>query len=401
MLKRSYIIIVAVLLAFVWSSSVFSQESPFYDKYEGQFIKQEVPQGQNIPLQYEGPLVLLYDNGPLTTHPGGGFGGADASALQTALGMGTYGYGHQISATNSIADDFTIAGSAWNIDEIRFYAYQTGSSTTSTINDLRLEIYDGDPSTTGTLIYGDLTTNVLATTSWTNIYRVLDTDLLGSQRPIMENVIQLTPPLNLGPGTYWFHWTCGGTLASGPWAPPVSVLGSTGTGNALQNQAGTWVAVTDVGPQDFPFLILGNAGAPCPVDPPTNPNPPDGTVGVPVTGNTAAWDNGAGTTAVELYFGEVGSLVQVYDGTPITSFSLAPVEPLDYSTTYGWRVVCKNDTCGVSGPVWTFTTVDDPNIQELFCDDFETGAGNWTITNDGGTCVWEVFPEPWPNSYTL
>jgi hypothetical protein len=386
MLKRSYMIIVTVLLAFVWSSSVLAQESPFKDNYEGQYIKQEVPLGQNVPLQYEGPLVVLYDNGPLVTHPGGGSGGADASALQTALGMGTYGYGHQISAGNSIADDFTISGASWNIDELRFFAYQTGSSTTSTINDIRVQVYDGDPSAGGTIIYGDLTTNVLATTTWTNIYRVLDTDLLASNRPIMENVVQLTPPLNLGAGTYWIEWQCGGTLTSGPWAPPVTVLGSTGTGNALQN-TGTWAAVTDVGPQDFPFLVLGNSGPPCPVDPPTNPNPPDGTVGVPVSGNTATWDNGSGTTAVELYFGEVGSLVQVYDGTPITSFSLAPVEPLNYSTTYGWRVVCKNDTCGVSGPVWTFTTADPPGV--VFYEPFPDLA-NWTVAGPLGLTNWSA-----------
>ena len=95
-----------------------------------------------------------------------------------------------------------------------------------------------------------------------------------------------------------------------------------------------------------------------------------------------------GTTAVELYFGEVGSMVQVYDGTPITSFSLAPVEPLDYSTTYGWRVVCKNDTCGTSGPTWTFTTMDDPNIVCLFTDEFPSDISQWTIVGPLGLTNW-------------
>ncbi len=74
-------------------------------------------------------------------------------------------------------------------------------------------------------------------------------------------------------------------------------------------------------------------GPPCPIDPPTNPNPPDGTVDVPLAGNTATWTNGAGADQIELWFGESGSLVQVYDGTPVTSFSLAPVEPLTYDTS--------------------------------------------------------------------
>jgi len=385
MFKRSFTIFATVLLALLWCSSVLAQESAFKDNYEGQYVKQEVPVGQNVPLQYDGPLVVLHDNGPLVTHPGGGFGGADASALQTALGMGTYGYGHQISASITVADDFTISGASWNIDELRFFAYQTGSSTTSTINDLRMQIYNGDPSAGGTVIYGDLTTNVLSSTSFTNIYRVLDTGLLDSQRPIMENVVQLTPPLNLGAGTYWIEWQCGGTLTSGPWAPPVTVLGSTGTGNALQNISGTWGAAIDVGPQDFPFLVLGNAGPPCPVDPPTNPNPPDGTTGVSINPGNATWTNGAGTTQNEVYFGELGSLALVYDGAAITS--LAIPGPLNYSTTYGWRVVCKNDTCGVSGPIWTFTTVDPPGV--VFYEPFPDLA-NWTVAGPLGLTNWSA-----------
>jgi len=61
----------------------------------------------------------------------------------------------------------------------------------------------------------------------------------------------------LAAGTYWVEWKSFGTLASGPWAPPVTVLGSTGTGNGKQNQVGTWVNLVDVGPQDLPFEVKG------------------------------------------------------------------------------------------------------------------------------------------------
>ena len=46
-------------------------------------------------------------------------------------------------------------------------------------------------------------------------------------------------------GTYWVDWQADGTLASGPWAPPVSILGQTTTGNALQFTSTGWAAVTD------------------------------------------------------------------------------------------------------------------------------------------------------------
>ena len=37
----------------------------------------------------------------------------------------------------------------------------------------------------------------------------------------------------------------------------------------------------------------------------------------------------------------------------------------------------------------------------IFCDDFSGGPTNWTITNNGGTCVWQTFSTPYPNAYTL
>jgi Secretion system C-terminal sorting domain len=42
--------------------------------------------------------------------------------------------------------------------------------------------------------------------------------------------------------------------------------------------------------------------------------------------------------------------------------------------------------------------------QEIFCDNFDAGSSNWTITNDGGTCVWDIStlarPYTMPNTAT-
>jgi hypothetical protein len=224
-----------------------------------------IPEGQNIPTPFESDFALLFDGGPMITHPGGGAGGSDASAVQTALLMSLYGFGAQISAGNSMADDFTVTGAGWNIDEMQFFTYQTGSTTTSTITDLRIQIYNGPPNAGGTVVWGDLTTNRLTLTSFTNIYRVLDTGLSNNQRPIMRAVAQLSPAVNLAPGTYWVEFQFGGTLSSGPWAPPVSILGQTTTGNALQKTSTGWAQALDTGSgsvQGMPFLIMGTeAGA--------------------------------------------------------------------------------------------------------------------------------------------
>ena len=172
------------------------------------------------------PEAVLWDNGPLVTNPGGGAGGADASALQTALGLSTYGFGHAVSSGFRVADDFTVPAGGWLVSDITFFAYQTGSTTTSTINNVNLRIWDGPPGQGGSnVVFGDTATNRLASSAWSNIYRVLDTGLLDTARPVMADVA--TVNTFLPAGTYWVDWQTGGTLASGPWAPPVSIVGQT------------------------------------------------------------------------------------------------------------------------------------------------------------------------------
>jgi hypothetical protein len=226
------------------------------------------PTARDLKLAQEGPAAspaafnpaaVLYDNGSLVTHPGGGAGGANASAVQTGLGNSTYGFGHAISAGLRMADDFTVPAGGWNISTITFYAYQTGSSTTTTINNVNLRIWDGQPGASN-IVFGDDTTNRLAGSSFSNIYRVLDTGLLDTARPIMADVVTVNTILPAG--TYWLDWQTGGTLASGPWAPPVTILGQTGKpgANGQQFNAGAWGPAIDTGAsavQDFPFVIEG------------------------------------------------------------------------------------------------------------------------------------------------
>ncbi len=214
------------------------------------------------PVVWRAPEVVLYDNGPLVTHPGGGAGGADASALQTTLGLNTIGFGHQFATGNRMADDFTVTDAAgWQVDSITFFAYQTGSTTTSTLTGLYVQIWSGAPNAGGSVVWGDLTTNRLASTTWSNIYRVTDTTLTDTIRPIMASVA--TIGTTLAPGTYWLDWMTDGSLASGPWAPPISIVAQTTTGNALQytTSSGAWGPAIDGGTgtpqQGMPFIIAG------------------------------------------------------------------------------------------------------------------------------------------------
>jgi len=149
------------------------------------------------------------------------------------------------------------------------------------------------------------------------------------------------------------------------------------------------------------WMSVVTFGPPCPVGPPTNPDPANGATDVPITLAQLSWTNGAGANQNELWFGEAGSMALVHSGSLISSWPIP--SNLSYSTSYQWRVVEMNDTCNVSGPVWSFATEPNPDIviDTLFFDDFESGTSLWTITNNGGTCNWLIFTPPYPNAYTL
>jgi hypothetical protein len=219
-----------------------------------------VPSGSG-PLFFM-PTEVLYDNGPFMNSPGTGVGGADESILQTNLGLGTYGFGHQVYYGYIIADDFTVpAGETWDIEQITFFAYQTNSGNTSTITAVHFEIWDGPPNAGGTTIFGDMTTNRMVSTGWTGVYRVTDYNSgIDSARPVMGDVCSPMGILQLTEGTYWLLWQTDGTLSSGPWAPPITITGQTATGNALQYTT-AWAAALDGSyQQGFPFIIEGTRG---------------------------------------------------------------------------------------------------------------------------------------------
>lgn len=205
---------------------------------------------------------LIYDNGPLINSPGTGAGGKDESKLQGSLGMTSYGAGHAVSSGYRVGDDFIVpVGETWQINGFTFYAYQTGSGTTSTLNNVNFRIYSNVIGT-GTVVFGDATTNRLTFSNFSNIYRVTETTSLNTDRPIMKSHCNVSG-LTLTEGTYWIDWQTGGTSTSGPWAPPITINGQTSTGNAKQYDPATlaWGVLNDGGsltPQGLPFKIYGS-----------------------------------------------------------------------------------------------------------------------------------------------
>ncbi len=88
-----------------------------------------------------------------------------------------------------------------------------------------------------------------------------------------------------------------------------------------------------------------------PPDPATEPNPPDGSVGIR-TDPVLSWVAGAGATSHDVYFGKTspGTFRGNQSQTTFTPGSLA------YETTYYWRIDEVNAAGKTTGPVWSFTT---------------------------------------------
>ncbi len=218
-----------------------------------------------LPVAAEPGLIQsLYESGPFVNSPMSGAGGADESILQTDLfGMNTLGFGHQVAAGFRVADDFTVVdANGWDVESITFYAYQTGSTTASTITAVNYRVWNGSPADPGSqIVFGNTTTNRLTGSTWTNAYRVTEaTSGSAIDRPVMTVVA--SAGFHLAPGTYWLDWQVDGSLASGPWAVPITMWGESSTGNGLQYDptSTSWGEVLDSGtgtPQGFPFVIHG------------------------------------------------------------------------------------------------------------------------------------------------
>ncbi len=256
-------------LALVLASAAHAQNAEVFNPEEP-LVSVASPLNPNGGVNPEGVPACgseIYSNGPWITATGTGPGGADLSTLQGNLGMTTIGVGHAVTGEIRVADDFVVPAGGWTLSCVVLYAYQTGSPTTSTITAVNVRIWDGPPGAMGSnIVFGDTTTNRMTATAWTNAYRVTDTTLTNTTRPVMAQTVNLGG-VTLAAGTYWLDWQSDGTVASGPWVPPITIVGQTVTGNAQQivGAAGTWATINDGGSltaQGLPFLLLGPVGTP-------------------------------------------------------------------------------------------------------------------------------------------
>jgi pectin methylesterase-like acyl-CoA thioesterase len=111
---------------------------------------------------------------------------------------------------------------------------------------------------------------------------------------------------------------------------------------------------------DSTFVWVDSVSGPplaLPVEP-SNPDPPDGSVGVG-TEAMLQWQNGLGTLTVDLYLSlsqsEIESLslaARVLTSAPVSAYQ--PPSHFVTNRTYYWRVVAHGEDADAPGPVWSF-----------------------------------------------
>lgn len=152
-----------------------------------------------------------YTNGPLSTGATSSTGTAAPTGYtwsEVQAGNTNAGFGANITAGFTVADDFTVPAGGWNLTTARFYAYSTGfAGTTSPFVDVRIQIFNTDPSVgSPTPIFGNLTTNRFVSSADANMYRIFN-GAPGTTRRIWEIVANINTSLT--PGTYWIEWQLG------------------------------------------------------------------------------------------------------------------------------------------------------------------------------------------------
>jgi hypothetical protein len=205
---------------------------------------------------------ILFNNGPIITHPGG-MTGAVAGADRSAISPGGTTFGSGATGAFRLADDFTLSAPLSTINSFTFYGYLTGA-TAPGASALFVQIWNGDPSAGGSVIWGDTTTNVLTSTGWADspsglgIFRTTSTDTAGTTRRVQQ-LVAGGLNINLSPGTYWIDYNFTGVS----FTPPVSDPTAHVLGNAQQWSGTAWGPAIDAGTGAgqiaVPFLVEGTA----------------------------------------------------------------------------------------------------------------------------------------------
>ena len=192
--------------------------------------------------------VTLFNNGAAVA------GVPPISVIRT--GGTLFGAGAQgaTAPPNIVADNFSVGGPGWTVESLSFFGYQSFAASAFTFTNAIWSVVSGDVNT-GALVASGTTA---VTNGGLQGYRVTATTLTNTDRAIFRLDANVSD-FNLAAGNYWLRWSLTGSLASGPWQPP---LANGVVGNATQSTGtslGSFVAILDGGEGvELPFLISGS-----------------------------------------------------------------------------------------------------------------------------------------------
>jgi hypothetical protein len=246
-----------------------------------------------FPAPFALAQTVLYSNGPYITGqtaasgapaPGGGAWSELAGDPGGTSANKIYGFtvGSTDPAAPRVVDDFTIPpGASWNISRLRLLAFQTQTGTTSTITGVTVRIWDAPPNEPGAqVVFGDATTNRLAETSFTGVYRIQHSLIPAAcggvppppppaNRPIMNVYADIGH--TLGPGTYWLDVNLSASLVASVSLVPTTipmVREPNPDANAMRRANNQWSLLNDDGlgcsplhaRQELFFEVIGQGG---------------------------------------------------------------------------------------------------------------------------------------------
>jgi len=192
--------------------------------------------------------IDLFNNGAAVA------GAPPISVIRT--GGTTFGVGAQATATNIVADNFSVTGPGWNVQNLSFFAYQSFAASQYTFTGVNWSIVSGDVHTGAVVASGPGAT---PTNGGLQGYRVTATTLTNTDRAIFRLNVDV-PDFSLAAGSYFLRWSLLGSAASGPWQPPTA---DGAFGNAFQSTAasGGFLGIVDAGDTfgvELPFIIQGS-----------------------------------------------------------------------------------------------------------------------------------------------
>ncbi|MGB3976044.1 MAG: hypothetical protein WBM02_09125 [bacterium] len=147
-----------------------------------------------------------------------------------------------------------------------------------------------------------------------------------------------------------------------------------------------WGSTTDGPIWSFTTLPEGVENNP-PYEP-SNPSPDNGALNVPINLAALTWVGGdpdpGDTVLYDLYFGTSASPPSLARDLTESEYHFSA--PLQYTTTYYWKVVARDSYfAATEGPIWTFTTEDPPATPTPFPTStptpFPTSPPTFTPTN--------------------